>query len=526
MIPNPIALHRARPGPTPEVGDPGPVLPYGRDTSEWWLDLLTRALSQRVERFRLLEAYYRGTNDTARLAGDAFREAGLAAMFPNLAINHSRLVVNAAANRLKLLGFRPQGALRADTEAARIWKANQMDSYSGVAHTEALVKGECPVLVEPDPNDARTPIITPQDPEQVIVWHSRSDRRIRLAAMKTWYDADARRRRYILYLPDRIERWEDRDAGLSNLLRDRVTPGAPAPWRHHESDAGDWSVPNPLGAVPVVVIPNGPRLSGSPEGEHEAVLPLFDLYNKTVMDMAATAHELAYPQRTASGVDAADEEPARDATGAVVAVAEPRARTGQNRWITTPNPEARFFQFAAADLGGYTTMLDMIRANIGSITATPYHYLLNMPSSVPPSGESITAAEAALVDKIEGHHSDKGAAWREAMRLCFLILEDRDRAAAVMGGDVIWQDPQRRTESQHIDALGKMRQMLGVPEEAVWERVPATPDEIERWNAMRAAAAPVGPPAPDEGGGSSDVPPHDAPVPLTTRPPAPVVPNG
>ena len=40
-----------------------------------------------------------------------------------------------------------------------------------------------------------------------------------------------------------------------------------------------------------------------------------------------------------------------------------------------------------------------------------------------------------------------------------------------------WTDPETRTESEHIDALGKML-ALGVPAEAIWARIPASPQEI------------------------------------------------
>lgn len=468
---------------------PPPPSQFRPLSSEWWIERLTIALHNRLDRYKKLERYYNGTQNLATLAGASWRESEVSKMFPKfLHANHSRLVVNAAAQRLVIQGFRFTSQIRADVEAARIWRANSMDTESAKAHIEAMVKGECPVLVEPNPRDARTPVITAQDPSQVIVWHAPGDRRIRLAALKTWYDLDVRKRYYILYLPDAIERWQDREPSQMDAWMGRLFGARTPRWEIVSRET------NPLGEVPVVVLPNDPRLTGKPEAEHEPVLTQIDHYNKTLMDMAVTSHELAYPQRWASGIEPEPEEEealVETIDGepvAVEAVGTPRpaAQTGQTRWVTSPIPDAQFGQFVAAQLDNYVKELAQIRADIATDTFTPYHFLLNMPSSVPPSGESITASEAPLVDKVRQHGRDKGSAWRQIMRLAFLVANDVERANAMRdSGQTIWEDPERRTESQHIDALSKLAAPpINVPQLAIWERIPIAPDEIDRWLRM------------------------------------------
>lgn len=483
MTLDPTTAHRTLPGPR----DPGPPPAFPRGSSEWWLDRLTRALTQRIGRFELLEAYYRGTQDTQRLASRAFRESGMLALFPQLNANHSRLIVNAAAQRLVVLGFRLPGELRADTRASALWKANDMEQLADVAHVETLVKGECPVLVEPNPLQRDRPLITPQDPNQVIVWTAPGDRRIRLAALKTWWDDDARRRLYTLYLPDRIERWQDRDPGQMDLWRNRLFGTGPLRWERRETPQLPSIVPNPLGEVPMVVLYNDPRLTGTPEGEHEPALTLIDLYNKTLMDMATTSHFAAFRQRWGTGIESEREGARRDpVTGAPIESSPAQAETGQDTMLTSPFPDARFGTLEESDLSGYVEALKTIVANTATTTFTPYHFLLNMPSSVPPSGEAITTSEAPLVDKVMGHQRDKSAGWRRVMALAFRLAGDETAATAMReAGEVIWADPERRTESQHVDALSKMVTSLGLPEEAAWELLPAIPDQVERWRRMK-----------------------------------------
>ena len=49
--------------------------------------------------------------------------------------------------------------------------------------------------------------------------------------------------------------------------------------------------------------------------------------------------------------------------------------------------------------------------------------------------------------------------------------------------ETIWRNPEFRTEGELVDALLKARD-FGVPEEALWERWGATPQEIRRWKRM------------------------------------------
>lgn len=491
---NPNPDNRTLPGPPAGLTVPSP---FKAGTSEWWLDQLSRALASRLPRYELLANYYRGTQSLEALKSDAWRESGINTVFPRgLSANYSRLIVNGTAQRLTVLGFRLGGHIRADSEAARIWGANDMESMSDIALTESLVKGECPILVEPNPRDPSTPIITPQDPAQMIVWTAPGDRRIRLAALKTWWDADVRRRFYILYLPDSIERWQDRDPGQMDMWLGRVFAITPARWSRISVE------PNPLGEVPAVVIPNEPLLAGRPEAEHEAALDQIDHYNRVLMDMAVTSNELAFPQRHATGVEG-DDEAETDETPATAATG--RVQTGQTRWITTASPDAAFGQFDAAQIENYVKQLEVIRAGIATTSFVPLHFLSSMASSVAPSGEAFTAAEVPLIDKARGHQRDKGSALRTVMRLSFTLAGDTTRAEAMARGQTLWLDPERRTESQHLDALGKMRDQLKVPEEAVWERIPVAPEEIARWIEMRAAAALEAPAAPAP---SADGPPN------------------
>jgi hypothetical protein len=51
-----------------------------------------------------------------------------------------------------------------------------------------------------------------------------------------------------------------------------------------------------------------------------------------------------------------------------------------------------------------------------------------------------------------------------------------------MSAQVVWRDTEARSLAQTVDALGKLVQMLGVPPEVLWEKIPGvTQTDVKRW---------------------------------------------
>jgi hypothetical protein len=58
---------------------------------------------------------------------------------------------------------------------------------------------------------------------------------------------------------------------------------------------------------------------------------------------------------------------------------------------------------------------------------------------------------------------------------------------------VRWRDTEARSLSQTVDALGKLAQMLGVPPQELWERVPGvSQQDVDRWKAAAASGDAIG----------------------------------
>lgn len=408
------------------------------------------ALDARLPVVLEFDAYYRG-HQRLRYATVKYREA-FGALLTALADNWCQLVVDASVERLKVEGFRfgPDDQ-SADDDAWAMWQANYLDADSGLAHTEASKSGVAYLMVLPSLREPETPRITVEHPAQVITYTAPDDRRHRLAALKRWVEDDGTARA-MLYTPD----------AFYPLVRSK--------------NAKDYSqgtaLPNPIGVVPVVPMLNLPGMLIQGMSDLEAVISLQDAINKLLADMIVNSEFQAYRQRWATGLDI----PTDPATGRPLD-REVFLASDSRLWVAE-DEKVKFGDLPANDGLGYVRQIEALIQHIAAQTRTPPHYLLGQSGSFP-SGESLKATETGLVAKVKRKQVTYGEAWEEAMRLAFAYRDDPLRAQA-MDAEVIWADPESRSEGELVDALLKMRQ-LGVPLEAIWRRWGTSPQEIDRW---------------------------------------------
>lgn len=466
-----------------QVAVDDPDMRYEPGSSEWWLLRLTKAMTARNLDLGTLRDYYLGENDTWKFADRAHKDT-FGDRFKNLRANFAQPIVEVPEQRMRVIGLTYWDDDAASDKAWDIWLENQLEAASSEAHLNALSTGIAPVFVDPWRKvTGNVPLITVEDPLQVLVEHDPADPRTRLAALKRWTDDDGKRIA-ILYLPDRIEWWR-------TTTKDE--DGQKVRWERLEGEGGD----NPLGVVPMVELRNAPRA----RAEHAGVTSELDRYATVLYNMATAGHFMAYPQRWATGVDAPAEGVELSDDG-VPLTSEPAAGdAGPDTTVTSESPDSEFGAFPPTDLTGFIRQLHELRSDMATISHTPHRLLIPPPSSVPPSGESVRLADAPLTHKIERKFTTLGNGWETVIRLAFLAMGDQVLARR-MDLDTEWADPELRTESEHMDALTKM-QAMGVPQEVIWRRMGATPQQIRRWRTLPPPPSPE-PAIPDTGDTDSD----------------------
>jgi hypothetical protein len=438
---------------------------------QWWVERLDVQLKERRGRIERYDAYYRGEHRLA-FATEKFRKA-FGSLFEEFADNWCELVVDAVDERLDVEGFRiptddpnDEDPQKADADAWEMWQRNRLDAESQMGHVEALIGEQSYGLVWFGEQKKGWPTITIEHPNEMIVEESAENRHVRAAALKRWSDGSTEFA--TLYLPTEIFKFE-RSA--------KRRPNAETRWVQREIANEQWPLPNPLGVVPVVPLPNRPRLLAPGESELRKVVPLQDATNKLVADMMVASEYTAFRQRWATGL----ELPKDPETGKPI---EGSFKQAMDRFWYSDSENTKFGEFEGTDLQRYVYAIEMLVQHIASQTRTPPHYFYLKGSF--PSGESIKSAETGLVAKTRRKARYFGEGWEEIIRLGFKTMGDKRADAFAL--ETIWADPESRTEGEHIDAVLK-RQALGVPLEQLWEDAGYTPQQIARFKQMQASQA-------------------------------------
>ena len=431
-----------------------------------WLDLLERRLHERWSRWQVFDSYYEGEHNLSgwlRSVQSAFQGTVVGNLLRDLRDNYMQLVVDAPAERLRVQGFRFGDQEDADTDAWRIWQANGLDAQANMIHTESIKLGESYWLVQP----GDVPRITAEHPSQMIVACAPGDRRTRLAALKKWTDDDGFAFANV-YLPDRVVKYRSND-----------------PVR--QFDRLSWvqlqTIPNPLGEVPVVPIPNSPSmLRGGRSDLAFGATSLQDQIVKTVADLLIGAEYHGLPQRVLLGV-----EPPRDPdTNRPI----PFEQAAKSRLWYFNSKDAKAHEFSQADLKGLRDSIDGFIGDLAAQTRIPIYYF--RPQAISNiSAEALIGLDAGLVSKTNDKKDPFGEGHEEAMRLAFKSIDENDPRAQATDAETIWADTESRSQAQVVDGAVKLA-TIGVPQEALWERIGASPQEVDRWKAMQAEQEIIG----------------------------------
>lgn len=430
----------------------------------WWLDRLWAELEDRRRYAEMMRCYYSGDHPLPMIQDKA--RPAFQRLLKQARSNYVGLVVDATAERIQVDGFRVGDDEFADAEAWRIWQANAMDADSDLLVTEAVKVGRALALVAPNPVDPSTPLITAEDMTQAVVAYAPGSRRERAAGLKTWVDEWTGDLYATVYLPEALFKYRAPAPKSGGLGKPRWEP------RAVEGEA--WPAPNPLGVVPLVEIRNRPDLLGDAHSEIEDVLDDQDRINKTLIDRLMAQEFSAFRQRWMTGYEVPVDEHGQPI--------EPFKAAVDRLWVIE-DENVKVGEFAATDLGPYLAATEADVQHMAARTRVPAQYLLGKMSNV--NGETLKATESGLIAKVRQRCRPLGEDIEEVPRLALRAAgDDRDLSRI----EVVWANPEFRTEGELVDALVKMS-TLGVPHEALWARWGASQMEIAQWRELREQAA-------------------------------------
>jgi hypothetical protein len=442
--------------------------------AEWareLIDLRNTALAPNGS-IGLVRRYLRGDHDLPYMPKKASNEYMTIAR--NSITNWLPLISDTFAKNLWVDGYRAKRAAD-NARAWQYWQANKMDARQAIAHRGALEYGVSYVSVLPGA-DGR-PVITPLAAHRTYALYQEDDDDWPMVAL--YYRGTDIHGDELYYLWESNRRWDilvPTRRTRSDSTRDVDDRG---------TGSGDLKVlgyeEHPAPYVPWVRFRE--RLDGTSEGVIKPLIPTQNRINETVFSAQMALQYAAFRQRWATGmaIPRDTEEYLPDGVtpnpnyGKPI---EPFKAAVDRLWVVE-DPEARFGEFSQTDV---TPHIQVYREHVKTLAAIgQVSPLVMMGDLVNLSADALSSIQDATQRKLREYETNFGESWEQVFALAAYMageeFDDEFDAA-----EVRWRDTEARSLAATVDALGKMVQMLHVPAEELWDRIPgATDQDVERW---------------------------------------------
>lgn len=368
-------------------------------------------------------------------------------------VNIMPLVITVVAQALYVDGYRPD---KADTDAKmwEIWQANKLDRRQHGLHRSALKYGAAYTIVLPG---KPVPVVRPVSPRRLTaVYEDPVNDEWPMYAVEELVQNLPGGRKRVVKLYDDTHRYtlDGKAAGGTLKL------------------AEDGVYEHGLGVCPVVRFLDEDDLDGEVCGEVEPLYDLQDQLNMTTFGLLMAQQYAAFRQRWVTGMVVQEDE-----SGSPV---EPFNSSVSRLWVGEDS-DIKFGEFGQTDLSGYLDSREATIRHAATTSQTPPHNLLGQMVNL--SAEALAAAESGLQRKVAERKSMFGESWEQTLRLAGKAAGD-DAAWRDVSSQIVWRDIEARSLAQTVDALGKLKQMLDVPAQELWERIPGvTQTDVKRWKA-------------------------------------------
>jgi len=363
-------------------------------------------------------------------------------------VNMLKFVVNSRVQSMYVDGFRAPRA-DSDVDTWAVWQANGMDARQIGVHRAALAYGAAYLTVLPGETDDGNlvPVMRGASPRNLTTVYGDDDMWPLLA----------------------LEKRRARSGELWRLIDDEAVYWVRYPKDSARPEMGDVDI-HDVGVVPVIRYSDTNDLDDPTTGIVEPFIPLQDQINMTTFGLLVAQHFGAFKQRWIIGWLAEDEEQRLKASASVLfTVDEDPSQVQIGEWSET-------------DLSGYIQSREATLKHLATVSQTPAHELIGEMVNI--SADALVAAEASKQRAIEENKRVVGEAHEQALNLAGqMIGVEPDTGAFVR-----WQDSEARSLAQLVDALGKAVSLLGIPPQALWDRVAdamgVPQQEVEGWRAL------------------------------------------
>lgn len=440
----------------------------------WWLKRLGTRQAARHERLDRLQRWMSG--DPPLPVGAPQWQAAYQAWHRNTRTNLAELIVESVRERLTPIGFRTgaENDDNGDTVAARVWAVNEMPVEQVDLLTWMLGLSVGYTMIAPAPAGTDVPLITAEDPRQVITAHDPARRSLVRAGLKTYHDPDEGIEVCWVYLPGVPGQSNGRAQAYRGTRPVSSIPMFGLGFDFYDGRKWVWDDPIslPTTRVPIVQYANRGGVA-----EFETHIDLLSRINRTTLQRMLIAELQAFRQRAIKSLPE------------VYPVGHPLA--GQRidyDGVFTPGPGSLwqvpegvdFWESTPIDLN---PILNAERADIrtlAALTRIPISYF--NPDDANGSAEGASLQREGLVYRAEDRQTLAGAGFAQTMSLAFEMMGDTARAD-VSQIQTLWAPVERLSLTERYNAAVQAKG-AGLANDTIRREVLGfTPDQMTRADA-------------------------------------------
>jgi hypothetical protein len=391
------------------------------------------ALSAKTKPYTDMMRYYDGDHPL-RFSHERLKDAfGVGSV--KFIQNWCAVVVDSVLDRLSFVGWDHADKKQNELLDA-FYIANSIDVLSSDIHEKAITTSEAFIVFDKVDDVTRA---FHNDPRLVHVFYNPENPNEKLAAAKWWKDIENKKTRLNVYYPDRIIKYEAKDA-----------PSSYKAFKQTEE------VDNPFKEVPVIRF--------STKSELLNVVSIQDAVNKTFSDMMVVEEFNTFKQRWA--VTNADLSNLKNSPRSFFQI--PKGMSDEEG--------TKIGEFDAADLEKFLSTMDKLANVIAIISRTPKHYFMNTGSNI--SGEALVVMESPLLKKVDKVIKQFDRSWKDCAR--FILRHQSSKEVEANDVVTVW-DPietvQPLLKAQEMEVLKR----LGIPLKTIMRRAGWGNDEIEQY---------------------------------------------
>lgn len=427
----------------------------------WWLNRLSRKLDLHRPDLDLLSSYYDGKPPLPTSAENA--RSAYASFQKKARLNLAELSTDAVLNRMNLTGL-DCGEAAGNKKLAKLWQANDLDVMHAEAHRHMLVRRDGYVMIGGPAADTGVPVVTAEDPRQVVTIHDPARRNRVRAGAKFFHDPELEMDIAYLYVPGRVFR-AFREARYQAGTQP-VTRFSPGSWDWDGFYAGSEGLPVPGTRVPLVRFENKDG-----KGDFETHTDVIDRANHAILQRMVIMVFQAFKQR-AIKIDA-DEMPTRDPnTDELIDYDKIFSSDPGAMWKLPASAE--MWESASTDI---RPIIDAAKQDVQdycALTGTPLYYA--DPKAGDGSAEGAQTMREAITYKADDRVKRANAGWRQVASIALEYMGDKRFDSPDLRG--LWLPTERYSLAERADAASKAGTDLpwSVKMAKVWQ---LSPQEIE-----------------------------------------------